>query len=521
MIRDAGETRRDIIIAILAAVIIAALFYQWQGRIGVGLADEGFLWYGIQQTALGEVAIRDFQSYDPARYEFCALGSRVFGDGFRGMRKSIAIFQAIGLSFGLLMMQRVYGNWALSIVAGLAIYMMFFPSYKSFEPAWAMALVYACVRLLDSPVARMHFIAGVAVGLGAFIGRNVGVYGLIGVSAMAAYLWATGHSHGTFMRRALALASGVLLGYSPMLIMFALNPGLFQSLIDSLALMFSNEGTNISKPVPWPWALQPLPAWLPRQYLLSNAVLSAYFVIMPIYYAVVWGAHLIRRWRFDTQARAVVSASAAIGLPFMHHAFARPDLSHMSEAASPLVLGLLSMPVALGLSKGTVSRAAIAILVLITALLMTGMRNPGYMKWAFKDSTVEMNIKGERAEIFAGLAPEIAYALELDQRVPSEEMIFIAPHKPGLYAVMRRKSPIPETYLLLNVTEQRQQDMVKELMLGDVKWALIEDSKIDDREDMIFRNQYQIVYKYLTDEFDPVADEGLPPGYALFKKRDG
>ena len=64
-------------------------------------ADEGFLWYGVLQTRAGEIPIRDFQSYDPGRYYWCAAWSFLFGGGILGLRASIAVMQAVGLFFGL------------------------------------------------------------------------------------------------------------------------------------------------------------------------------------------------------------------------------------------------------------------------------------------------------------------------------------------------------------------------------------------------------------------------------------
>ena len=49
-------------------MFLVLLVFALQGRIWLDLADGGFFWYGVIRTALGEIPIRDFQAYDPARY---------------------------------------------------------------------------------------------------------------------------------------------------------------------------------------------------------------------------------------------------------------------------------------------------------------------------------------------------------------------------------------------------------------------------------------------------------------------
>jgi len=45
---------------LLLAIVLAGVSFAVQRQQGIDLADEGFLWYGAQQTAHGKVPLRDF-----------------------------------------------------------------------------------------------------------------------------------------------------------------------------------------------------------------------------------------------------------------------------------------------------------------------------------------------------------------------------------------------------------------------------------------------------------------------------
>jgi hypothetical protein len=62
------------------------------------MGDEGWLWYVSQRTALEEVPLRDFFSYDPGRYYWSAFIFKLLrGDGLFEQIVADDLFGLIGL----------------------------------------------------------------------------------------------------------------------------------------------------------------------------------------------------------------------------------------------------------------------------------------------------------------------------------------------------------------------------------------------------------------------------------------
>ena len=162
----------------LLALGLAWLWNAWLGGVQLNLQDEGFLWYGVLRVLDGAVPLRDFQSYDPGRYYWCAAWTPLFGDGIAGLRRGLVMFQACGLFCGLLVARRVLRPAWLVAPLGAALLLWSFPRYKAFEPALALMAVLVATRLVEAPTRGRHFAAGMFVGLAACFGRNHGIYGV-------------------------------------------------------------------------------------------------------------------------------------------------------------------------------------------------------------------------------------------------------------------------------------------------------------------------------------------------------
>ena len=152
------------LVALLVSALLTGGFQLLFGDHNLNLRDEGYLWYGVLGVLEGEVPFRDFQAYDPGRYTWCAWGSHLFGSGILGVRASVAAFQAIGLTFGVLVARRLVSHDAWLVVPAVILSGWMFPRHKAFEPALAMAKAIASPNVFaahpDPIVVLMRILSG-------------------------------------------------------------------------------------------------------------------------------------------------------------------------------------------------------------------------------------------------------------------------------------------------------------------------------------------------------------------------
>ena len=163
-----------------------------------------------------------------------------------------------------------------------------FLQYKSFDLTASIALVAALAYLVERPSARRYFLAGVVIGLVAILGRNHGIYGLIGGLGVIGYLILCNRAGGTFYSILIWWIAGVFVGYIPMLLALALVPGWAAAFWDGIRFLFEIKSTNISPPIPWP-SLKPIVGLLPftvsnpTAVVLIGNVVGLFFIALPTF----------------------------------------------------------------------------------------------------------------------------------------------------------------------------------------------------------------------------------------------
>ncbi len=511
---------RTALAAVTAFAVTCALHVVF-ARQHVNPADEGFLWYGVQRTLAGDVPLRDFQSYEPGRYLWCALIGTFAGDGIVALRTSIAVFQGLGLFFGCLVVLRVLpARWLVVPVAFALAYWMF-PRHKAFESAAAMMAVWVAVRLFEEPSVRRHALAGVAVGLATFLGRNHGLYcgAAFGLSILLlAWKGRDGGPVGKGRDRGLgrklaAFVGGAFVGALPLLGMLAFVPGFAAAFFDSL-LFFVQHGSNTPLAYPWPWRLG-------FEHLAGHErfALAAAFLLPPVVYVV----GLVALWRTPAEElgrRSVLLGAVVVGSFYAHQASVRSDPQHLAQSIHPALLACLgACALVRGRARLPVTAVACTLLVAL-AVVAVGATNPVVKPWRTVSTERVERVPLEVGDDVLQVDPGDARYLELvrgaiEAAVPAEAPIFFAPVFSIFYPLFERRAPTWQIYFLWKLSEDEQRAIIRRL--DGVDHALIVDT--DPTGELLFRNTNPLVWAWFTERFEPVEPRLLPAGHWLLRRR--
>lgn len=506
---------------LLFAIFLVLLSFIWQGNIGFGLADESYLWYGYQRVLLGEVPIRDFMSYDPGRYYFTAGLAKLFGDsGIMSLRAYVAVFQALGLFVGLFLIiqsRRIKSksDTIFILLAAITLVVWMLPRHKLFDISISIFLVGILTYLILNPVSKRYFLTGVCVGLIAFFGRNHGVYGAIGSLGVIAWLSIQNLSNISFIKAISLWGGGVILGFSPIIMMSLFIPGFGIAFWESVRFLFELKATNLPLPIPWPWTVNFSAASFGGA---TRGVLIGLFFIGTLLFAGLSLAWVIyRRFRSEVTPPALV-ASAFLAIPYAHYAFSRADVNHLAQGIFPMLVGVI---VLLFISTKKFKWPLVLVLC-STSLWVTYIKHPG---WHCSESKkcVATEISGAQIKVSPNRAAQISLIKMLvDKYAPNGESYVVTPLSPGAYALFERKSPMWEIYALLPRNESFEEKEIERIKTSKPKFAIIYDYPLDGREELRFKNTHPLINQYFLDNFDILDSESIKydPRFQIYISRD-
>ena len=482
------------------------------GHVDINLADEGQLWYGTQAVRLGQIPIRDFQSYDPGRYLWTGAWSYLLGDGLVSLRLACVLFQCLGVLAGLLAARRLSQNWLFLVGVALLLCAWMHPRYKVFEQSVALMAIYAGILLLERPSLRRHWWVGVFGGLVAFIGCNHGAYHVLAFGLLITWSsWDAGWR--PWLRRCLVWGTGLLIGYLPQWLLFVFVHGYFHEYVAYVKLVLFH-GTNLAKPVPWPWAPDTSQSFSGP---MSAAVQGCYYILFPAFFILV----AVRAWQLGRAgfgARAALVAATCVTLPYTHYVFSRSDIVHLGHGAPALALGLI----ALGFTFGgrTVKPGYVLATILMVSSFLANLAQFGVTTQvtAPPDSLFPMEVKGQQMLVRLYFAKTLASANHLARNLAKpEEPIFFMP-LPGLYPFTERISPTKRLQFTYPSPEE-DRNLLTEIESADVEWVMLQNYAFDGREDLRFSNANPRVFEYFAQNFAQVPVATLPGDIVILRRR--
>lgn len=498
----------------LATVLV---FFAWEGRQGLSLWDEGYLWYGVQRVLVGEVPIRDFQSYDPGRYYWSAAFMRVAGsDGIMAVRSTVVILQAFALATVLGWLAWASGKsgsirYTLACALTLVVWMV--PRHKVFDIAFSIGLVCILAYWVRRPTRFNYFLTGLFVGLVAYFGRNHGVYGVLASCGVFVYLAIRRDSWKEWLLGLAVFALGGLAGYLPMFLTMLLAPGFTPAFVDSVRFLFDVKTTNLPLPTPWPWRARF--GTVPLTDAFRDLIIGLFFLSTLAFGLLAMAYVTMRRWRGFT-AQPLLVACAFSAIPYAHYAFSRADPGHLAQGIFPTLIGLLAIA---GASSGWKRYVVVAPLCLLSLFAMTPM-HPGWQ--CMRDAHCPpLNVGRDRLWVDPATASDVGLIERLHRDfAPAGRSFYVAPLLPGAWALLHAKAPTWEIYTAWDRNTAFQQDEIDRLKAADPGFILVYDLALDGREELRFKNTHSLIDRYVRENYVPVEGYTANPAYQIYRARN-
>jgi hypothetical protein len=385
-----------------------------------------------------------------------------------------------------------------------------------------MACIFFGYMILEYRSRKWILFSGIFVGVAALFGRNHGLYCFMALNILIGFaLLKLGSEDGiNFLKKYSFFLMGIVIGYSPMLIMFIIIPDFFNSFMHNKVLIYwqreAKYFTTLPKPVPWFWTID----YSEHDFMkgVFYSIQGFLFFIIPIYYLLVFLFIFLKKFIFSMKVYHGLIASAVVGLFYMHHMFARAGLGHLAQGIFPFFISLILFVHSFNKKFET----AMFIFILLISLFSVGQSQPYYDKLFNNKKLVSYIVDGDKLWITKRQAKIINTIKKINKKfVKENEGLLIVPHWPVFYPILNRMCPIYNSYLLIAETKQNQLKMIQDLKNNRVNWVILGDYKFDGRDDLRFRNTHKLVFEYIQNNYQIVKVDGLPKRYYLYHKKDG
>lgn len=481
----------------LCAGALASVSHALQRRIGLDLADEGYLWCGARTTAGGGRPIRDVQSYDPARYWWTASFMKLRrDDGILTLRFAAAAWEMLALFASLRLSRRRTSKISERLVEAVSLQVWMFPLFRGYDNAMPIFSTLSLVRLIERPDRVRAFWSGLAVGAAALVGRNYGLYATLATAGSLLFL------KGAERARCIpVLAGGIVVGYSPLLALAAFDSKFRAAFLESLRENIGRKSTNLVLPIPWPWNV-----W-PTMKDGGKRIESVFFAALPLLYAAVAGRLAWQRL-IGEEVDASEAAPLMVGIPYLHYAYSRADLHHLATSIYPFF--------SLARRKPALRAAFDA-----ATTVLSGRMVPLLIEAAAGEPYVTFDVGNDALRLpdsKAQLCRSVAQALE--RAGASQAKVFFAPFLSTFYPALDKEPAVYEISLTLPVTRSREERLIRELDGNGVDFVLFEDTAFDANEQYRMQNTHPALLRHILEHFERVASPELPKDFLLLRRAE-
>ena len=490
----------------------ALIILQW--RYGFNWGDEGLMWYISQRTALGEVPIRDFFSYDPGRYYWSAgVFKLLHGSGLFEQIVADAAFGVLGLTAAYIaMVKMAVGRlWRVTTLLTLAV-MLGFPRHKIFEQVLSLICGAGLAFLIAKPNAQKRWLGyGIATGVAAFVGRNSGVYFVVaGVLLILVLKFsAVQLSAG----RALLFGGlGAVIGYSPMIFMLCCVRGFGAAFYQSV-LFTPSMHQQLRLPIPFPWHVH-LKGLGGIDVVRARAVSVLCLAVPGTYLFAIW------KWtRRNTEPALQLACAASLaGVPFLHHAFDRADFFHIAQGILPFAVAVGALASHFGQRRQRTLSFGISSLALALILLAWLPYEPAIHFLRMKpDAIRQLSISGRQFYIEADQAQVMQTIQAAFSACGSRDGTFLqAPYYPGLYPFLKTRAPYWELYYLYPRDDAFQEKHIEALRENHVSMVLLNrEAAVDGIDGLKIDRTYPKLVNYILEHYQR-SHENFPDGFEMY-----
>lgn len=306
-------------------------------------------------------------------------------------------------------------------------------------------------------------------------------------------------------------ATGIAVGFSPLLLMLLFVPGYCSAFWESLYFLVEQKTTNIPLPIPWPWSIHF--SDLPLGDALRGGLVGLFFIGILVFG--VLGIAWVTWQKLNQRAvTPVCVASILLALPYAHFALSRADVGHLAQGIFPLLVGSLAF---LSTCQAKIKWLLAAILSGASLWIMP-VFHPGWQCHTSRQ-WVTVDISGTSLQVDPGTANDIALLRQLaKQYAPHGETFIVTPFWPGAYPLLERRSPLWEIYALFPRKKSFEKIEIERIKQFNPSFAFILDLPLDGREDLQFRNTHPLIHQYIVDHFNLLLNTPNP-AYQIYKAR--